>query len=398
MYSNRNKYSTWNTSGQLSMPPMTGSASAADASKSVAAPSARPSKIRRFLVPAGIVVGIAAVLALAYWWLVGRFIQSTDDAYLQADSVTVAPKVSGYVTDVYVGDNVPVKPGDPLVRLDSRQYQATLDQARATIDARKADILRAQAGIPQQRAAIEQAKAQQQVAAVNSRHAEEEVQRYGPLAATGAESGDQLSVLNNNREQARATLTADAAALDQAQARMADLNAQLMQAQAQLEVAQASARQAQLDMQDTLIRSSLAGRIGDRTVRVGQYAQPGTRMMTVVPVQSIYLTANFKETQVGRMRAGQHASLHVDALADGDLSGVVDSFAPGTGSQFALLPPENATGNFTKIVQRVPVRIRIDTDEQTRKLLVPGLSVTVDVDTRAARDDQAVESAGHSHG
>jgi membrane fusion protein, multidrug efflux system len=349
-------------------------------------------------MPAGIVVAIAAVLALVYWWFVGRFIQSTDDAYLQADSVTVAPKVSGYVTDVYVGDNVSVKPGDPLVRLDSRQYQAALDQARATIDARKADILRAQAGIPQQRAAIEQAKAQQQVAAVNSRHTEDEVHRYEPLAATGAESGDQLSVLTNNRDQARATLTADAAALDQAQARMADLNAQLMQAQAQLEVAQASARQAQLDMQDTLIRSSLAGRIGDRTVRVGQYAQPGTRMMTVVPVQSIYLTANFKETQVGRMRAGQHASLHVDALADGDLSGVVDSFAPGTGSQFALLPPENATGNFTKIVQRVPVRIRIDTDEQTRKLLVPGLSVTVDVDTRAARDDQAVESAGHSHG
>jgi membrane fusion protein (multidrug efflux system) len=349
-------------------------------------------------MPAGVVVAIAAVLALAYWWLVGRFIQSTDDAYLQADSVTVAPKVSGYVTDVYVGDNVSVNPGDALVRLDSRQYQAALDQARATIDARKADILRAQAGIPQQQAAIEQAKAQQQVAAVNSRHSDEEVRRYGPLAATGAESGDQLSVLTNNRDQASATLTADAAALDQARARMADLNAQLMQAQAQLEVAQASARQAQLDMQDTLIRSSLTGRVGDRTVRVGQYAQPGTRMMTVVPVQSIYLTANFKETQVGRMRAGQHARLHVDALADGDLNGVVDSFAPGTGSQFALLPPENATGNFTKIVQRVPVRIRIDTDAQTRKLLVPGLSVTVDVDTRPANDDRSVTTAGHSHG
>jgi membrane fusion protein, multidrug efflux system len=349
-------------------------------------------------MPAGVLLAIVAVLALAYWWLVGRFMQSTDDAYLQADSVTVAPKVSGYVTDVYVGDNVSVKAGDPLVRLDGRQYQAALDQAQATIDARKADILRAQAGIPQQRAAIEQAKAQQQVAALNSRHTEEEVQRYGPLATTGAESGDQLSVLTTNRDQARATLAADAAALDQAQARMADLNAQLMQAQAQLEAAQASARQAQLDLQDTLIRSSLAGRIGDRTVRVGQYAQPGTRMMTVVPVQSVYLIANFKETQVGRMRAGQHASLHVDALSDADLHGVVDSFAPGTGSQFALLPPENATGNFTKIVQRVPVRIRIDADEQTRKMLVPGLSVTVDVDTRPARDQRSVTTTGNGHG
>ena len=380
------------------MPTPTGTASDADASKGAAAPPARPSKLRRFLLPAGVVLAIAAVLAFAYWWIVGRFIQSTDDAYLQADSVIVAPKVSGYVTDVYVGDNVPVKAGDPLVRLDSHQYQAALDQANATIDARKADILRAQAGIPQQRAAIEQAKAQQQVATVNIRHAEDEVRRYEPLAKTGAESSDQLSVLMTNRDQARATLAADTAALAQAQGRMADLDAQLAQAQAQLEVAQASARQSQRDLQDTLIRSSLDGRIGDRTVRVGQYAQPGTRMMSVVPVQSIYLTANFKETQVGRMRPGQHASLHVDAFGDADLHGVVDSFAPGTGSQFALLPPENATGNFTKIVQRVPVRIRIDADESTSKLLLPGLSVTVDVDTRSARDDQSMKTAGNSHG
>jgi membrane fusion protein (multidrug efflux system) len=350
------------------------------------------------LLPIGLLLLVAGVLALAYWWLVGRFMQSTDDAYLQADSVTVAPKVSGYVTDVYVGDNVAVKPGDPLVRLDSRQYQAALDQAQATIDAREADIQRAQAGILQQRAAIEQAKAQLLVAQVASRHAEDEVRRYGPLATTGAESGDQLSVLTSNRDQARASLAADTAALDQAQARMSDLNAQIAQAHAQLEAAHASARQSQLDLQDTLVRSTLAGRVGDRTVRVGQYAQPGTRMMTTVPVQNVYLTANFKETQVGRMRAGQHASVHVDALPDADLHGVVDSFAPGTGSEFALLPPENATGNFTKIVQRVPVRIRLDTDEQTRKLLVHGLSVTVDVDTRSSTDNTQSTTADNHHG
>jgi membrane fusion protein (multidrug efflux system) len=354
--------------------------------------------VRRFLLPIGVAVLIAAVLALAYWWLVGRFMQSTDDAYLQADSVTVAPKVSGYITDVYVGDNVTVKPGDPLVRLDSRQYQAALDQAQATVDARQADIQRAQAGIQQQRAAIEQAKAQLLVAQVASRHAEDEVRRYAPLATTGAESGDQLSVLISNRDQAHATLAADAAAVDQAQARITDLTAQIAQARAQLEAAQASARQSQLDMQDTLVRSTLAGRVGDRTVRVGQYAQPGTRLMTIVPVQSVYLTANFKETQIGRMRAGQHASIHVDALPDADIHGVVDSFAPGTGSEFALLPPENATGNFTKIVQRVPVRIRLDTNEQTRKLLVPGLSVTVDVDTRSSTDNAQPETADNHHG
>ncbi|GLQ87797.1 transporter [Dyella flagellata] len=352
----------------------------------------------RFLLPVGIVLAIAAVAVLGYWWLVGRFIQSTDDAYLQADSVTVAPKVSGYVTDVYVGDNATVKVGDPLVRLDGRQYQAALDQAKATVDARRADIERARAAIQQQQAAIEQAKAQLQVAQVGAKHAQDEVRRYAPLAKSGAESGDQLSVLVSNRDQAQATLAADQAALDQARAHVADLQAQITQAQAQLEAAQASASQAQLDLQDTLIRSSLAGRVGDRTVRVGQYAQPGTRLMTVVPVQSIYLTANFKETQIGRMRAGQPVQLHVDALPDADLHGVVDSFAPGTGSQFALLPPENATGNFTKIVQRVPVRIRIDADESTRKRLMPGLSVTVDVDTRAEAGNSRPALVSSQHG
>ncbi|HTC28620.1 HlyD family secretion protein [Dyella sp.] len=379
------------------MPAPTGSTSA-DASKDAAVQSGRRSNAGRFLLPVGLVLLVAAVLALAYWWVVGRFMQSTDDAYLQADSVTVAPKVSGYITDVYVGDNVTVKPGDPLVRLDSRQYQAALDQAQATVDAREADIQRAQAGIQQQRAAIEQAKAQLLVAQVASRHAEDEVRRYAPLASTGAESGDQLSVLTSNRDQARATLAADTAAVDQAQARITDLTAQIAQARAQLEAARASARQSQLDLQDTLVRSTLAGRVGDRTVRVGQYAQPGTRMMTIVPVQSVYLTANFKETQIGRMRAGQHASIHVDALPDTDLHGVVDSFSPGTGSEFALLPPENATGNFTKIVQRVPVRIRLDADEQTRKLLVPGLSVTVDVDTRTSTDNAQPTTADAHHG
>jgi membrane fusion protein, multidrug efflux system len=374
--------------------PVSNTSATADA-PNAAAPARR--NVPRFLLPTVILLAVVGVVALLYWWLVGRFIQSTDDAYLQADSVTVAPKVNGYVTDVYVGDNVTVKAGDPLVRLDSRQYQAALDQAKATVDARQADIERAQAGIKQQQAAIEQAKAQLQVAQVSARHADDEVRRYGPLAKTGAESGDQLSVLISNRDQAQATLAADKAALDQAQARIADLNAQIAQAQSQLEAAQASAKQSQLDLQDTLIRSSLDGRIGDRTVRVGQYAQPGTRLMTVVPVQSIYLTANFKETQIGHMRAGQSAKIHVDALPDADLHGVVDSFAPGTGSEFALLPPENATGNFTKIVQRVPVRIRIDTDESTRKRLVPGLSVTVDVDTRS-EGDNTQPASGSQHG
>jgi membrane fusion protein, multidrug efflux system len=364
---------------------------------STASPTRRPGR-RTVLVGLGIVVLVLAGIWLARWWTVGRFIESTDDAYLQADSVTVAPKVSGYVTDVYVGDNATVKPGDPLVRLDTRQYQVALDQAQATIAARAADIQRAQADILQQQANIEQAKAQQQVARVSAQHARDEVQRYAPLAATGAETSERLSELTSTRDQALATLAANGAAVDAAKTQIAATTAQIAQARAQLDAAEASARQARLDLQDTVVRSALAGKVGDRSVRVGQYVQPGTRMLSVVPVESTYLTANFKETQVGQMRIGQPVILHVDALPGTDLHGVVDSFAPGTGAQFALLPPENATGNFTKIVQRIAVRIRIETGPETRSVLLPGLSVTADVDTRSSRDDDKRIKAENDHG
>ena len=357
----------------------------------------RPGR-RTVLIALGVVALIAGGVWLARWWTVGRFIESTDDAYLQADSVTVAPKVSGYVTEVYVADNQMVKPGDPLVHLDARQYQVALDQALATIDARKADIERAQADIKQKQSNIAQAQAQERVARVSAQHASDEVRRYAPLIATGAESSERMAELTSTRDQANATLAANAAAVDAARSQIGSATAQLAQARAQLEAAEASAQQSRLDLENTMVRSALGGKVGDRTVRVGQYVQPGTRMLTVVPVRSTYLLANFKETQVGRMRVGQPVEMHVDALPGHTLHGVIDSFSPGTGSQFALLPPENATGNFTKIVQRVPVRIRIDTGAETRSVLLPGLSVTVDVDTRSARERDARIDAENRRG
>jgi membrane fusion protein, multidrug efflux system len=362
------------------------------------ASDARRSSRRMVLIVLGIVALIVCSVWLARWWTVGRFIESTDDAYLQADSVTIAPKIGGYVTQVYVADNQVVKAGDPLVRLDTRQYQVALNQALATVDARKADIERAQAEIRQRQSGIAQAQAQQQVARVSAQHASDEVRRYAPLVATGAETSERLEELTSTRDQANATLTANAAAVDAARSQIGSATAQLTQARAQLEAAQASAQQSQLDLDNTVVRSVLGGKVGDRTVRVGQYVQPGTRLLTVVPVQSVYLLANFKETQVGRMRVGQPVDMRVDALPGHTLHGVIDSFSPGTGSQFALLPPENATGNFTKIVQRVPVRIRIEMGAETRSVLLPGLSVTVDVDTRSARDRDARIDAENHHG
>ncbi|TXI88890.1 HlyD family secretion protein [Cupriavidus sp. Marseille-Q8015] len=344
---------------------------------------ARGLRRRSLLMIVGALALIAAAAYGVHWWVYGRYIESTDDAYLQADSIAVAPKVSGYVAEVFVRDNQQVSAGQALVRLDNRQYQAAFDEAQANVNSRQADVARAEADLAQQKARIAQAAAQVAGARADARYAASQVERYAPLVKSGAETEERSAELRNAQTRASTTLSANEAALHVEQTQISTLQARLQQARAQLEVAEASARQARLDLDDTVVRATQAGRVGDRGVRVGQFVQPGTRLLTVVPVQDIYLTANFKETQVGRMRAGQAVTIHVDALPGEDLHGTVDSLSPGTGSQFALLPAQNATGNFTKIVQRVPVRIHVDVPGNARPVLVPGLSVVVDVDTRA---------------
>ncbi|WP_416760891.1 HlyD family secretion protein [Roseateles sp. So40a] len=368
-----------------------------------AAPSVPPSAAPARRKPVLLVIAAAALIAAGaygvHWWTTGRFIETTDDAYLKADSVTAAPKVGGYVTQVYVVANQAVKRGDPLVKLDPRQYQAAADQSQATIDGRKADIRRFEADILQQQGQLAQTRAQAEASRLALAHAQDEVARHTPLAATGATTAERLAELRNTRDQAVATLAAAEAAVKAADGRLKSSEAQVAQSRAQVEAAEAALRQNHLDVDDTVVRASIDGRVGDTTVRVGQFVQPGTRMMTVVPTQEVYLVANFKETQIGRMRAGQPVALHVDALPDLDLRGTVESFSPGTGAQFALLPSENATGNFTKIVQRVPVRIRLQLDPATapalRERLLPGLSVTTDVDTRGSRESGDASEARH---
>ncbi|MEN7530783.1 MULTISPECIES: HlyD family secretion protein [unclassified Cupriavidus] len=345
-------------------------------------PSSRASRRKTLLIGFGVLLLAAALAYGVRWWVHGRFIETTDDAYIQADSITVAPKVSGYVAEVYVRDNQQVKVGQELVRLDNRQYQAAFDESTANVASRQADVARADADLQQQKARIAQAAAEVDGARANARYAASQVERYAPLVKTGAETEERTAELRNAQTRAGTTLAANEAALRVEQSQTVTLQTRLLQARAQLEVAEASARKAKLDLEDTVVRATTAGRVADKGVRVGQFAQPGTRLLTVVPVQDLYLTANFKETQVGRMRAGQSVTLHVDALSGETLHGVVDSLSPGTGSQFALLPAQNATGNFTKIVQRVPVRIHVDVPNEARPVLVPGLSVVVDVDTR----------------
>ncbi len=337
--------------------------------------------MRLVLILGGAGLVLAALIFGIGWWTHGRFVQGTNDAYVQADQVTISPKVSGYVEAVYVTDNQAVAAGQALVKIDAATYDAALAGQAATVAARQADIEAAQRQIAQQQAAVDQASAQLKGAQVTAAYQAGEAERYRLLSSQGVETQQRYAQAVNQKDQADTTVRADKAALAVAQRQTSTLAAQVDQAVAQLKGAQAQAKSAQINVGDTVLHASVAGRIGDKTVRVGQLVQPGARLMSVVPVQDVYLVANFKETQIGRMRIGQAATVKIDAFAGRKVDAVLDSFAPGTGAQFALLPPENATGNFTKIVQRVPVRFRLRPPVDLKDRILPGLSAAVSVDT-----------------
>jgi membrane fusion protein (multidrug efflux system) len=337
--------------------------------------------VRLVLIAFGVLLVLAALLFGIGWWTHGRFVESTNDAYLKADQETISPKVSGYVEAVYVSDNQSVAAGQRLVKIDAATYDATLANQFALVAARQADIEAMRRQVSQQRATVDQAKAQLKGAQDTAAYAAREAERFRTLSAEGVETQQRYAQAVNQKDQADATVRADIAAGAAAERQVATLGAQVAQAEAQLTGAKAQVRSAQINVGDTILRASIAGRIGDKSVRVGQLVQPGARLMSVVPVQDVYLVANFKETQIGRMRIGQIATVKIDAFAGRRIEAVLDSFAPGTGAQFALLPPENATGNFTKIVQRVPVRFRLRPPADIKDRILPGLSATVTVDT-----------------
>jgi len=336
-------------------------------------------------------VAVVVLVAVAAWYVrhrtYGQYFQSTNDAVIQADAVAIAPRISGYVDQVLVTDNQDVRQGQPLVRIDMRDYQAKAAQAQAQIAEAGANADNARASIAEQYAAIRQAEAQLAAARVKAAHDAGEVARYTPLAASGAETRQQLADLRSTAAQSAQSVHEQAAALEMQKRRVAGMQAQVRQAEAQGQGAKAQLASAEVDVGGSVLKAPFDGRVGDKTVQVGQYVQAGTRLMSVVPLSQLYVTANFKETQLALMRPGQPATIKVDALDGLKVDGHVASFSPGTGAQFSILPPQNATGNFTKIVQRVPVRIALQATPAAARLLVPGLSVTVVVDTRNAKGD-----------
>jgi membrane fusion protein (multidrug efflux system) len=338
--------------------------------------------VRPFLIAAA---GLAAIAAGGVYgreyWTVWRFEVSTDDAYVQADNTTVAPKVSGYIGKVLVADNEPVKAGQLLAEIDDRDFRVALDSARADVAAAEAAVLSKRATLAAQDAVIASAEATLAVDQANLTFASQEDKRYSTLAASGYGTVKNAQAAASNIAVSRATIARDAAGLETARRQIDVLKAEVEQAEAGLGRAQAGAKQAELNFAYTSIAAPVDGVVGARTLRIGQYVQAGTPLMAVAPIASAYVVANYKETQLTDVRAGQKVAVEIDAYPGRVFRGHVDSLAPASGQEFALLPPDNATGNFTKIVQRIPVKIVLDGD--VVDVLRPGMSVTPTIDTRS---------------
>jgi membrane fusion protein (multidrug efflux system) len=349
--------------------------------------------IQRPILSRGRLKRVALVLALlagtatgAYYghdyWTTGRYLESTDDAYVKADSTIIAPKVSGYIAQVLVGDNQPVKAGQLLARIDDRDFRAALNQANADVAAAEASVRNLDAQIALQQPLIEQGTADVAAAEATLQFAQEEQARYDGLMKTGSGTIQRAQQTDAALRERTAQLQRGKSGLQAAQRKVDVLTTERARAVAQLDRARAVEQQATLNLSYTKISAPVDGTVGARSLRVGQFVQAGTQLMAVVPLDAVYVVANFKETQLTHVRNGQPVEIHIDSFHGTTLKGHVDSLSPASGLEFALLPPDNATGNFTKIVQRVPVKIVLD-DHKLAGLLRPGMSAEPTVDTKA---------------
>ncbi|QOZ78741.1 HlyD family secretion protein [Bradyrhizobium sp. CCBAU 53351] len=348
--------------------------------------SLRPSRqaIKRAALVLAAALGVAAATSFGhYYFTTGRYLETTDDAYVKADSTIVAPKVSGYIGEVLVADNEPVKAGQLLARIDDRDFRAALDQAHADVAAAKAAVRNLNAQIELQEPVIQQQAALVEASEAGLKFAREEQARYDGLMKSGSGTIQRAQQTDAALREKSAQLAGERSALIAANKRIEVLATERAKAAAQLDRARAVEQQAALNLSYTQITAPVEGTVGARSLRVGQFVQAGTQLMAVVPLDAVYVIANFKETQLTHVRNGQPVELTIDGFHDIRLRGRVDSLSPASGLEFALLPPDNATGNFTKIVQRVPVKIVLD-DHDLKGLLRPGMSAEPTINTKSA--------------
>lgn len=332
-------------------------------------------------VVVGGMAGVALLVGATLWFLDKQRFEATDNAFVQADTVQISPQVSGAIAEILVADNQRVEVGQVVARIDPATFQARLDQAIAN-----AQALDAAVRAVDDKGALEQALIAQKAAGVSSAQADAsrakaDLDRYDSLAKQGWVSQQKVQTSRAGASQSAAAVASAQAALEAEQRAAQSLGSARAQTQAQAQAAHAAVEQARLDLDRTILRAPVAGVVGARSVRPGQLVQPGVSLMSVVPLGQSYIVANFKETQVSRLRVGQTVEIKADAFGKQTIRGKVDSFAPATGQEFALIPVENAVGNFTKITQRLPVKIVVDTSGLGAALR-PGLSVEVKVDVR----------------
>jgi membrane fusion protein (multidrug efflux system) len=350
-------------------------------------PDAAPRPKRKLARKAVAAVALLAVLAGGgwygqYWWTAGRYLVSTDDAYVGAKNTTLAAKVSGYVDAVLVEDNAHVRAGDVIAKIDDGDYRLAVESARGKVVTQQATIERIGKQVEAQAAAIDQAKAQLASAQAGAARADADFVRQQALAARDYASKQALDAAVAAKDQSKAAVQGAQAAIEAAEANEGVLKAQQEEAARTLKELQTALAKTERDLSFTVIKAPMDGVVGNRAMQVGDYVQPGQRLASLVPLDAVYVDANFKETQLARVKPGQPVHIAVDAFTGRKIDGTVVSVAPASGSVFSLLPPDNATGNFTKIVQRVPVRIQVPAELADQGILRPGMSVVVSVDTK----------------
>jgi len=336
------------------------------------------------------VMGSAAAIVIAagawfgtQWWTTGRFVLSTDDAYVRSYNTTLASKVAGYLVSIPVQDNAEVRAGDVIATIDDGDYRLAVDAARDKVATQQATVARFTSQIAAQQANVEQARAQLVSAKAAAKKMQLEFERQQALLARSYASRQTLEQAEANRDQAVAAVQSGQSALDAADANVDVLKAQQREAERTLDELRTALAKVERDLSFTVIRAPVNGVFGNRAVQTGDYMQTGQRIASLVPLDEVYVEANFKETQLARLQPGQPVSIAVDALPDHTIAGTVSSLAPASGAVFSLLPPDNATGNFTKIVQRLPVRIDVPAGVTAQRLLRTGMSVIVSVDTKS---------------
>ncbi|TPK72715.1 HlyD family secretion protein [Mesorhizobium sp. B2-4-18] len=349
------------------------------------APAKQKRSVRSFLLP---IIGLALLSGGAWYgydyWTTGRFMISTDDAYVQADMAFVSPKISGYVDQVLVSENQQVKAGDPLLTIDAGDYKIAVAQAEAQIATLAKTLDRIDAQTKAAQASLQQAQAQKVADRAAADNAGRAQQRAAQLVKTHVGTQAQLDDAQTALDQANAALVGADAQIAAAQANIGVLEAQRAESASTLASLQLGRDKAARDLSFTVLKAPYDGVVGNRSVEQGDLVSPGQKLAVVVPMDKLYIVANFKETQLARLVPGEKVNISVDAIDGQPIQGTVSSLAPASGAVFSLLPPENATGNFTKVVQRVPVRIDVPADALKTGKLRAGLSVVVAVDSRTA--------------